>query len=84
MLYKRERSLKDAILQASQPALLATTGGKSKAYVLGKLHNHSYHVFVWQGSEQVRSQCQIQGVSKKNGPILNCSPDHKSSLFFLK
>ena len=53
----------------SQPALLATIGGKCKAPVLDKLHDHSYHVFVWQESEQlagkvavldsVISRCQI-------------------------
>ena len=72
MLFKREvqdRSLWDAILQASPPALFATTGDKRKAPALDKLRNHSYHVFVKQESEQlaveatvpdsVISRCQI-------------------------
>ena len=49
----------DAILRASQPALFATAGGECIAFVLNKLHGQSYHVFVWQESEQLASEATV-------------------------
>ena len=47
----QDRSLWDAILQALQPGLFASTGNECKAPVLDKLYGHSYHAFVRQESE---------------------------------
>ena len=49
----------DAIFQTSQHALFATTGVERKAPVLDKLHDHSYHVFVRQESEQLAGEATV-------------------------
>ena len=46
----QNRSLWDAIFQASQSASLAVTGSKGEASVSDKFHDHADHVLVRQKS----------------------------------
>ena len=80
MLYRRGSQgqfLYDAIFQASQ--LVCHAGGQCKAFVLDKLFDHSYHMFVSQEFEQLAGEatvpdgviCRFQ-IYKHNADLIVC------------
>ena len=55
----QDRSLRDTVSQASEPASLAVTGGEGEAFVPGKLHNYSNHVLIRYKSQQLAGKATV-------------------------
>ena len=52
----KDRSLRNAIFQMSQPTLLFTPSSEGKASVLYKLHDYSCHLLVQQESKKLADE----------------------------
>jgi len=75
---RQDRSLWDAVLEASQPAPLAISDGKGKAAIANHLHDHVDHVSIRQQWQQLAGEAAVPY------DVVGCCEvdEHSSGLLF--